>query len=414
MNFFKVKSVGETKEILKEISKNFNIKTIKINLLDSLGQVSAENIYSPYMIPPFNRSTVDGYSLIHSDTIGASESIPCMLKKIGEVTMKEAEEFKIEKGQCVYVSTGGRVPFNSDSVSMIENTEKILDSDILIYKSSSYGENIIFEGEDIRKGELILREGQIITAYDISVLASVGIDYVVVKDKIKISILSTGDEIVDIDNKSNDFGKIRDVNGYGLYSLCKALNCEVIHKKIVGDNFDELKSTIELLNKESHLILMSGGSSVGERDYTRQLIESFENGEVFVHGIGIKPGKPTIIGKIDSFIIGLPGHPVSALIVFEAIVKEFLENLMGIEKSKKIELEAVLLEDIHSSPGRETYQMLEVEEKDSKYYARPFYGKSGMISIFSKSNSYTVISENQEGLKKGSLIKFKLLQEGKL
>lgn len=414
MNFFKVKSVKETKEILETLAKDFKLKTKKVSLLDSLGYVCANDIISPCMMPPFNRSTVDGYSVIHSDTIGANESIPCMLEQTGEVTMKNAEEFHIEKGQCVYVPTGGRVPVGADSVSMVEYSEKIMDTTVLIHKSVSYGENIMFEGEDIKKGEILLQEGEIINPYNIAILASVGINQVEVKEKIRVSILSTGDEIVDIDTLDIKFGKIRDVNGYGIYSLCRSLNCEIMHKKIVGDNFEELRDTLDLFNKESHVVLMSGGSSIGERDYTRQLIDSFEKGEILVHGMAIKPGKPTIIGKIDSVIIGLPGHPVSALIVFEAIVKEFLEKLTGTKKIKKIELDAELTEDIHSSPGKETYQMLEVEEKEGKYYARASYAKSGMITVFSKSNGYVSISEDEEGLKKGSIIKVKLFRDGRL
>lgn len=414
MNFFKVKSVKETKEILENLSKNLKLQTKKINLLDSLGYINAKEIISPCMMPPFDRSTVDGYSVVHTDTIGANEFIPCMLEQIGEVTMKNAEEFHIEKGQCVYVPTGGRVPKGADSVSMVEYSEKVTNETILIHKSASYGENIIFEGEDIKKGELILSEGELISPYHIAILASVGITQVEVKEKVKVSILSTGDEIIDIDELGFKLGKIRDVNGYGLYSLCQSLNCDLVHKKIVRDNFEELKETLAFLNKESHVVLMSGGSSIGERDYTRQLIESFEKGEVLVHGIAIKPGKPTIVGKIDSVIIGLPGHPVSALIVFEAIVKDFLETITGMKKRVKIKLEAILTEDIHSSPGKETYQMLEIEEIEGKYYAKASYGKSGMISIFSKSNGYVSISEDEEGLKKGSIIKVNLLQEGKL
>jgi molybdopterin molybdotransferase len=414
MEFFKVISVDETRKILNKLAEKKQENTEKISLLKALGRICARDILSPLNLPNFNKSTVDGYALRHKDVNGASESIPSMLDLIGVVRMGEVSNYVVKSGECAYVPTGGKIPNNADSVAMIEYSEEFGANTILIQKSTSIGENILYEGDDIKKDEIILSKGKLINSYDIGLLAGLGIGELEVNKKVKVAILSTGDEIIDIDENSVETS-IRDINGYALYSLCETLGCDIVDKKIVKDNFEKLKETIENMKNQADLILMSGGSSVGTKDYTKDLIESFPNSQVLVHGIAIKPGKPTIIGEIeDTVIIGLPGHPVSSLIVFKALVESFIRKISGKLEGKKIQIEGILSEDVHNAPGRETYQMVNLIYENNEYIVKPIYGKSGMISLLTKNNAYICLSKDMEGIRKGTKVKVNLLQEADL
>jgi len=414
MEFFKVISVDETRDILNKLANKKQNNTEKVSLLKSLGRTCARDILSTVNLPSFNKSTVDGYALKHRDINGASESIPSMLDLVGIVKMGISEELSIKSGECVYVPTGGEIPKGADSVAMIEYSERFGADTILIQKSTSLGENILYEGDDIKKDQVIIPKGKLINAYDIGLLAGLGIVELEVSKKLKVAILSTGDEIIDIDEKSEKTS-VRDINGYALYSLCESLGCEIVDKKIVKDNFERLKETLESMKNQAELILMSGGSSVGTKDYTKELIESFPNSQVLVHGIAIKPGKPTIIGEIeDTVIIGLPGHPVSSLIVFKALVESFIRKISGSLEGEKIQIEGILREDVHNAPGRETYQMVNLTYKDNEYIVNPIYGKSGMISLLTKNNAYICLTKDMEGMRKGTKVKVNLLQEANL
>lgn len=414
MEFFKVISVDETRNILDKLAGKKQNNTEKIPLLNALGRICARDVLSPLNLPSFNKSTVDGYAVRHKDVNGASELIPSMLDIVGEVKMGKEDNYTIKYGECAYVPTGGKIPNNTDSVAMIEYSEKFGTDTILIQKSTSLGENILYVGDDIKKDETILPMGKLINSYDIGLLAGLGIGEVEVNKKVKVAILSTGDEIVDIDEKCEETS-VRDINGYALYSLCETLGCDIVDKKIVKDNFEKLKETIESMRNQADLILMSGGSSVGTKDYTKDLIESFPNGQVLVHGIAIKPGKPTIIGVLeDTVIIGLPGHPVSSLIVFKALIENFIRKISGKLEGNKLEIEGILSEDVHSTPGRETYQMVNLIYKDNEYIVKPIYGKSGMISLLTKNNAYICLTKDMEGIRKGTKVKVNLLQEADL
>lgn len=400
MEFFNVVSVEEARKIIWNNFKDYKLETEVIDLLDSTDRIIAEDIYSNINVPEFNRSTVDGYGIIVEDTYGATYSIPSVLNIVGEVKMGLEAGLSLNPGEAAYVPTGGMLPQNASGVIMIENTEVLDNETLLIYKPISKGENIIFKGDDIKIGEIALEEGRLINTEVIGVLSALGISKIKVYKKPRFYIISTGDEIIDLDEELT-LGKIRDINSFTLYSLIGKLGCKVVGKKIVKDNFELLRKEVEEALSISDIVLISGGSSVGTRDYTNKVIDSFKGKGVMVHGLSIKPGKPTIVGECEGkLVMGLPGHPVSSIIIFKTLVEDYINKRLGNNKITP-QVKAIMDFNFPSSPGKETYQMVKLREIDGVYHATPTFGKSGMITLLSNSDGYIVIKAYEEGIYKG-------------
>jgi molybdopterin molybdotransferase len=400
MDFFNVVTVNEARNIIMENFSDYGFDIELIDLLDSTDRVLAFDIYSEIDVPEFDRSTVDGYGIIVEDSHGATEAIPSILNMLGEVRMGEYTKFEIKSGDSVYIPTGGMLPKGTTGVIMIENTELMDKDTLLIYKPISKGENIVFKGDDTKKGDIALKKGRHITPEVIGVLASLGISQVKVYKKPSFYIISTGDEVIDLDAELT-MGKVRDINTYALYSLIQKLGCEVVGQKIVSDNYELLREEVEKGTALADIVLLSGGSSVGTRDFTDKVIGSFEGRGVLVHGLAIKPGKPTIIGEGNGkLIIGLPGHPVSSIVVFKAIVEDYINKKLGNDIIPS-QVRAIMDYNFPSSPGKETYHMVTLRTEGDRYYASPTFGKSGMITLLSKSQGYIVISDYEEGINRG-------------
>ena len=400
MEFFNVVSINEARKIIEENFKEFDFKLEYVDIENASNRYLAENIYSSINVPQFNRSTVDGYSIKVEDSHGANSAIPSILNILGKVKMGEAIDYNVENGQAYYVPTGGMVPDGANGMILIENTEKMVSSTLLLYKPISQGDNIISKCDDIREGELALEKGRLINSEVIGVLAALGIGKVPVFVKPKFHIISTGDEIISIEEELT-LGKIRDINSYTLTTLIQNMGGQVVGKAIVKDNYDLLQSELRKAIDISDVVLISGGSSVGTKDYTHKVIDSFNGKGVLFHGLGIKPGKPTILGEANGkMVFGLPGHVVSSIVVFKAIIEYYIKNKFG---SKEItpRVHAIIDQNFPSNPGLETYQMVKLLEKEGKFYATPTFGKSGMISLLSNSQGYIIIGSHEEGINKG-------------
>lgn len=400
MDFFKVVTIEEGKRLLMDNFKDYIFETEEINILNSIGRVLAEDIYSNINVPEFDRSTVDGYAIKVSDSHGATDSIPSILNILGEVMMGQEANISIKSGEAVYVPTGGMIPQGADGMIMIENTEKMDEDTVLIYKPISQDENIIQKGEDIEAGALALKRGRKITPEVVGVLAALGVSSFKVYKKPRFNIISTGDEIIGIDEDLT-VGKVRDINSYALYALIEEMGGEIVGNSVVKDDYDLLRDEVEKALDISDIVMISGGSSVGTRDYTHKVIDSFNGKGVFVHGVSIKPGKPTIMGEgKGKLIFGLPGHPVSSIIVFKTFLEYFINNKLGVETIAP-RVNAIIESNFPSAPGRTTYQMVKLSERDGKFYATPTFGKSGMISLLSESQGYVIIEIHEEGIYKG-------------
>ncbi|MBE6007593.1 MAG: molybdopterin molybdotransferase MoeA [Lachnospiraceae bacterium] len=396
-------NVKTPEEVLSIMENNFSpvneVETISIYEADS--RVLAKDILSVEFVPSFDRSTVDGYAVYASDTFGCSDSIPAMLPVSGEILMGESADAPLEKGYTVSVPTGGAIPEGADSVCMVEYTEDYGDGTIGITKSVAPGENIIYKGDDVFPGKLVLPKGRKLTASDIGALAAMGITKVCVSKKLVVGIISTGDELVDI-SETPVKGQIRDLNSSMLCALVKKCGAAAIRYGFFKDDETVLSDILDKALSQCDMVLISGGSSVGLKDATTKIIE--QKGELLFHGIAMKPGKPTILGKAGNKpIFGLPGHPVAAFLITHIFARPLIYHLMG-KKYKNITVPAILTETVSANHGRAQYTGVFLEEREGKLFARPIRGKSGLITTLAASDGYFAIDRDCEGLKEGSII----------
>jgi len=409
MKLHQVKSPNDIKDEMNKYFKNIKLENERVNIESALNRYLAVNVKGIVDIPDFDKSTVDGYAVKASDVYGASESIPAFLTYIGEVEMGKDTELILDYDQCVYVPTGGKLPEGCTAMVMIEHTEKIDEETIAVYKPLGEGENIIKIGEDMRKDEILLEKGRKIKSYDLGVLSAQGIWEIDVYKKPNVSIISTGDELVPPYEDIKE-GQIRDINTYTIMGAIKELGGKVINTSIVKDNYQSLKEAVEKYGEISDIVIISGGSSVGVKDNTAKVLDNLGEPGVFVEGAAIKPGKPTIISYSDyTAFIGLPGHPLSSVIVFSVFGKELFNILLNKNHRDEVVVEAYCDQNIHSTPGRETYQAVKIEKRDGKNYFRPILGKSASISTIVKADGLLKMEIEEEGISKGDKRKIILI-----
>lgn len=400
MKFFNTISADKAIDLMNDNFEQFKIGKERVGLLESTNRILAEDVFSTIDVPEFDRSTVDGYAILTRDSHGSSQSIPTMLNILGKIKIGNYVEEEIISGQAMYIPTGGMLPKGADGVIMIEDVELMDEDTLLGYKPISKGQNIIFKGDDIKKGQLALKKGSKLRPEDIGVLAALGIGEVEVYEKVKFYIISTGDEIIDLDEELT-IGKIRDINSYTLAGLIEEVGGQISGKNIVRDNYEALRDEVEKALAISDIVLISGGSSVGTMDFTHKVIDSFQGKGVFIHGLSIKPGKPTIVGEGNGKpIIGLPGHPISSIVVFKALVEEFIYHKLKMAHIKP-QVKASVDSNFPSDPGKQTYHMVSLKKLGDSYIASPIFGKSGMISLMSKADGYIIIEDYEEGVYKG-------------
>ena len=399
--FFKVQTPDE---LYKKLDRFKPLSFEKVHIEDSLHRVLDEDVISPINLPEFRRSTVDGFALKAKDTYGVSEKNPAILRLVGEIPMGQISNIEVNEGEAVKVATGGMVPTGADSVQMIEFTESIDSHTLHVFKTLSPLENVIQIGEDVKAGETVLHKGHLIRPQDIGLMAGIGKTDVFVFLRPRVAIISSGDEIVPIENVPSP-GEIRDINRYTIVSMVKEIGGIPIFLGIAKDRFNDLKEKIELGLRESDMVVITGGSSVGSLDLTGEVLQVFPGTEILAHGVSIRPGKPTLLADIDGKpFLGLPGHPVSAMVIFHFFGKPILEILSGLSREviwHQIKVKARASRNIPSVPGREDYVRVKLEEKDGTLWAHPIFGKSGAISNLVHANGLIRIGINEEGLEGG-------------
>ena len=372
-----------------------------VSLTDAMGRILAEDVTATEYVPDFDRSTVDGYAVRARDTFGCSDAIPAILTLQGEVFMGQGAEFDLNPEECVAVPTGGAVPKGADSVVMVEYTEDYGDGTIGIAKSAAPGQNMIFRGDDVFPGKLILQKGRVLSSQDIGALAAMGRVQVPVVKKITMGVISTGDELVPPEVTPGP-GQVRDVNSPMLEAMLGAFGVKVINYGIVIDNEALLAEKVTKAVSECDAVLLSGGSSVGVKDAACRIIESM--GSLLLHGIAIKPGKPTILGKTGTKPpVGLPGHPVAAYFVTKLFVLPLLARLAG-RKQENYTTTAHITESVSANHGRAQYHCCRLERRNGQLFAYPIRGKSGLITTLAGADGYFCIDRDCEGLPQGAEI----------
>lgn len=372
-------------DVLKLIEK-YTIQTESqwIDINDSIGRILVDDLIADQMLPPYRKSTVDGYALIDDQ------------KKrkylIGEHEITTLETLGLTD-HCLYVPTGGRVPEDASHVVKIEET--LREGDYVIF-NDFMDNNIIEPGADMVVGKRLKKKNTEITVFDIGVFASLGHQQIKVYKQPVLSIISTGDELIAIEDNYY-LGAVRDVNTYTLAASASAMGIQVCNRRIIKDSYDLLKETILKELDHCDFLLVSGGSSMGKKDFTYDVLT--EIGQVFSYGMALKPGKPTILSLVNGkAVFGLPGHPVSAVMVFRLLMEKYLCHY-HIYKQPPLEYERILNKDIYAAKGRDTYQMVTFDNK--KCY--PTSGKSGLVTLLSESDGYTIIEKDCH-IKKGSKV----------
>jgi len=377
----------------------------------ALGRVTAKPVIAPEPLPPFTRSTVDGYAVRAADTYGASDSLPAYLKLSGEVPMGSAPNFELKPQTCALIHTGGMLPPGSNAVAMIETTQRLHTGDIEVFRAVADGENIIKMGEDVAVGEEVIPVGVRLRPAEIGGLMALGITALPVACKPRIGILSSGDEVVPPEAKPN-FGQVRDINAYTLSALVEGAGGVPARYGVVADDSKILAETARRALSECDALVLTAGSSVSVRDLTSTVIDSLGRPGILVHGINIRPGKPTILAVCDGKpVVGLPGNPVSALVIAWLYVIPLVERMLGIEKALPPgSVSARLTTNIPSQAGREDWVPVRLSDLPEGRLAEPVFSKSGLIFWLVRTDGLVQIPADATGLSAGEQVSVTLLR----
>jgi len=406
---FKVKTLAEAIDSLKPYVLSFYQRVEKVSLADSLGRIVSQDIPATCALPHFRKSTMDGMAVRAADTFGASESMPALVQCHGEVRMGVAPTGSLEKGTGILMPTGGMLPEGADAVVMIEHLEHFGEELYGVTKAVAPGENLIDVGEDLTEGEVILPQFTRIRAQEMGLLASQGLIQVPVLPRFRVGILSTGDEIISPEQVPV-LGQSRDINGYTLLGQALACGADARHYGIVKDDLEELRSVLITMLKENDIVLLSGGSSVGSRDLSAQLISELGEPGLLFHGLALRPGKPTIGGVVDGkLIFGLPGHPASAMVVFDTIVRPWLDASVVHAKVDPLP-KGTLTQNLYSGSGREEFVRVRVIADGDDWQVEPIRGKSGLIRTMVLADALVHIHLDTEGIEAGKEVAFRLLR----
>jgi molybdopterin molybdotransferase len=404
VEFFQLKTVDEVVALCDQFKA---LPVELIPLAAAWNRVLAQDIGAAADVPEFARSTMDGYAVRARDTFGAGAANPAWLTVSGDIAMGQAAQVPLEPGQVMRIATGGMLPPGADAVVMLEYTQELADQTLEVYRSVAPGENVVQRGEDIAAGTVLLPAGRRLRPQDVGLIAALGVAEIPVRRRPRVAIIGTGDEIVPITSTLQP-GQMRDANSYALGAQVAAMGCEPILLGIAPDRLEALVDRLMEGLADADLILLSGGSSVGARDLAVAALQSFPEAAILVHGVAVSPGKPTILAKIGPKpLFGLPGHPVSAMVIMEVLVRPLLARLSGQAKpydSWGRTITATLSRNLASTPGREDFIRVHLRAAGDTVWAEPVLGKSGLISTMVKAKGLLRIPLNTEGLEKGETV----------
>jgi molybdenum cofactor synthesis domain-containing protein len=395
--FRKLMTFDEAQRAIRDQFKPVFLGEEEAVLLEAYNRVLKEDIVSTLDIPPFNRSTVDGYAVKAEDTFGADENQPAILKVSGAVNIGEQPHVVLAKGEAVEIVTGAPIPEGADAVVMVEDTER--DNDELhVFNVVTLNENVMKKGSDIKKGAIVLKKGQVLSSSEIGVLAALGLTKVKVLKIPIVAVLSTGGEVTE-PGKILPAGKIYDINAFSLSTAVIESGAKPVYFGVVPDDKAALFKTLQSATASSDMVITSGGVSVGPRDYTPQIVDSLGKPGIVVYGIAVKPGKPTTVGFLgDKPIFSLPGHPTSALLIFYLLARPLILQLGGRPVTPMKMVRAFAGSRMFSAKGRRTFVMVKLEfDKDCRLLAEPVEsGASGAITTLANADGFVEIPENQQ------------------
>ncbi|MFQ5942014.1 MAG: gephyrin-like molybdotransferase Glp [Anaerolineales bacterium] len=395
------------KTFLSAISQSSD--PVRVSTEQARERVLLRDIVAPTPLPPFARTTVDGYAVRASDTFGASPSTPSYLKIVGEILMGTDPELAVEDGQAVTIHTGGMLPQGADAVLMIEDTQSVNETEIEVLKPVASGQNVLQEGEDVQPGEVVIRAGTRIRAQEIGGLMALGYTDVEVAEVPRVAILSTGDEVVP-PAEVPEPGQVRDINSYTLSALIERSGGKPVRYGIIPDNAEDLEVIAKQAHSEHHMLLITAGSSVSERDITADVIAKLGAPGILVHGIALRPGKPTILSICDGVpVIGLPGNPVSAIVVAGLFVLPAIRKLQGLNGPEwTATVRANLQTNVSSVAGREDWLPCRLIVTPEGLEAQPVFGRSNLIFTLVRADGLIRIPAASTGLDNGEKVEVRL------
>jgi len=408
--FRKLLTFDEAKNILSQLELA-TLGTEEIPLLEAYNRVIAEDAISLLDIPPFDRSTVDGYAVKAEDTYGAEDKQPIRLKVSGVVSVGELPTIRIGKGEAAEIVTGAPIPQGADAVVMVEDTER-KNGDLTVFSSVTKGENVMKKGTDLHKGETALKAGQALSPSQIGVLAAIGMIKIKVFMVPKVAVLSTGAEVTE-PGKPLPPGKIYDINAYSISAAVAECGGKPLYMGVAPDDMEKLRETLEHALAKADVVITSAGVSVGPKDLLPQTVDSLGKPGLLFSGVAVKPGKPTtaaLIGKKPVF--SLPGHPASALLMFHLLVRPVIQRLSGRTSPESASVRAFASARMFSAKGRRTFVMVKLKRDESKrLVAEPVEsGASGAITTLARADGFVEIPENQQFVDKDDEVVVSLLR----
>ncbi len=402
--FFKVlapsEAFGRLEPYLRPIARTQTVETT-----DALGRVTARAVLSNEALPAFPRSTMDGYSVRARDTFGASESMPALLELVGEIPTGQPAALKLAQGEAAVAYTGGMLAGGADAVVMVERTQRADETSIEVLRAVAPGENVVQLGEDIGDGDTILASGHRIRPQDIGGLLAMGLTTIDVVDRPRVAIVSTGDELVPPDETPSP-GQVRDINTYTVSARVTERGGVVTSAALVTDDLAPQLDAARGGLADADMLLFSAGSSLSARDMTSRVFAGLGDPGVLAHGISIKPGKPTIVAVADGKpLFGLPGNPVSALVVFDLLVGPAIHRLAGVpDASPAATVRATLGHDVPSVGGREDHVPVKLVHRNGTVLAEPVFGKSNLIFTLVNSDAIVIVPLDAGGLYAGDQV----------
>lgn len=402
--FFQLKTAADVEAIIRQFAPR---GAEEVGLFEALGRIAAEDLSASEDLPEFHRSTMDGYAIAAADSFGASESAPVYLAVKGEVLMGQEATQRLGGGEAIRISTGGMLPEGADAVVLVEHTKELRDGTLEAMRAVAPWANVLQVGADFRRGDVVVRRGARLRAQELGALAGLGITRLRVYDRPRVALLTTGDEIVEPEVRPR-LGEVRNINRYTLLAMVRECGAVPVNLGHIQDDYESIAKAARQAIEEVDLLLVSGGSSMSMKDYSAQILHDLGEPGVLVHGVSIKPGKPLILARIgDKAAVGIPGHPVSAMIVAEVFVKPLIAQLSGCPPRHDLRerpLRATLQRNVASAPGREDYVRVVLSEQDGALLAMPILGNSAMISTMIRAQGYIRIGIDTEGLPAGATV----------
>jgi molybdopterin molybdotransferase len=406
--FFSVKTVSEVNAGFIPARRT---RVEECALGDALGRVSAQPIVCAHDLPGFARSALDGFAVRASDTFGASSSVPAGLTVRGQVEMGRPPSIAVAPGEAVAIPTGGALPDGADAIAMVEHTTPAVGGTVDVLQPVAPGEGVVRADEDVRAGTEVVPSGQRLRPAQLGVLAAAGVTSVAVFARPRVSIFSTGDEVVAPETPHLEIGQVRDATASALAGMTRRSGGAPEIGEIIPDEFAHMRASLEAALEHSDLVVVSAGSSVGARDLTAEVVGSLGDPGIWCHGLAIKPGKPTLLAECgDVPILGLPGNPVSALVVFGLIGLPLIQRIGGNTRPTPIpRLPAVLTRDVPSAPGRlDVVQVRLAQSTPEACEAEPLFAKSSALSVLALADGQIQVPEEASGLYSGAEVMVEL------